>query len=48
MGIRNNRYDVMVPVVSGPLRLKGRVHEVEARLAREHTGRKLKLTLPAP
>src|SRR5712691_12769825 len=27
MGIRNNRYDAMVPVVSGPLRLKGRVHE---------------------
>ncbi len=48
MGIRNNRYDAMVPVVSGPLRLKGRVHEVEARLAREHTGRKLKITLPGP
>jgi 5-methyltetrahydropteroyltriglutamate--homocysteine methyltransferase len=48
MGIRNNRYDAMVPVVSGPLRLKGRVHQVEARLAREHTGRKLKLTLPGP
>ena len=48
MGIRNNRYDAMVPVVSGPLRLKGRVHEVEATLAREHTGRKLKITLPGP
>src|SRR5712664_3910681 len=48
MGIRNNRYDAMVPVVVGPLRLKGRVHEVEARLAREHTGRKLKITLPGP
>jgi len=48
MGIRNNRYDAMVPVVSGPLRLKGRVHEVEARLARGHTGRKLKITLPGP
>jgi 5-methyltetrahydropteroyltriglutamate--homocysteine methyltransferase len=46
MGIRNNRYDAMVPVVSGPLRLKGRVHQVEARLARAHTGRKLKITLP--
>src|SRR3954465_6749687 len=33
MGIRNNRYDAMVPVVTGPLRLKGRVHETEARLA---------------
>src|SRR5882762_10777634 len=48
MGIRNNRYDAMVPVVSGPLRLKGRVHQVEARLARQHTGRKLKITLPGP
>jgi 5-methyltetrahydropteroyltriglutamate--homocysteine methyltransferase len=48
MGIRNNRYDAMVPVVSGPLGLKGRVHQVEARLARAHTGRKLKITLPGP
>jgi 5-methyltetrahydropteroyltriglutamate--homocysteine methyltransferase len=48
MGIRNNRYDAMVPVVTGPLSLKGRVHQVEARLAREHTGRKLKFTLPGP
>jgi len=48
MGIRNNRYDAMVPVVTGPLRLKGRVHQAEARLAREHTGRKLKITLPGP
>src|SRR5438105_5924341 len=48
MGIRNNRYDVMVPVVIGPLKLKGRVHKVEARLAREHTDRELKITLPGP
>src|SRR5258708_14293810 len=48
MGIRNNRYDAMVPVVTGPLGLKGRGNEGEARLAREHTGRKLKLTLPGP
>jgi len=48
MGIRNNRYDAMVPVVVGPLRLKGRVHQVEARLARAHTNRKLKITLPGP
>ena len=26
MGIRNNRYDAMVPQVVGPLKLKGRVH----------------------
>jgi 5-methyltetrahydropteroyltriglutamate--homocysteine methyltransferase len=31
-----------------PLRLKGRVHEMEARLARAHTKRKLKFTLPGP
>ncbi|HYF58442.1 MAG TPA: methionine synthase [Burkholderiaceae bacterium] len=48
MGIRNNRYDAMVPQVVGPLRLRGRVHETEARLARAHTTRKLKFTLPGP
>ncbi len=48
MGIRNNRYDAMVPVVVGPLKLKGRVHATEARLARAHTGKKLKITLPGP
>jgi len=48
MGIRNNRYDAMVPVVVGPLKLKGRVHQFEARLARAHTRKKLKITLPGP
>jgi 5-methyltetrahydropteroyltriglutamate--homocysteine methyltransferase len=48
MGIRNNRYDAMVPVVTGPLKLKGRVHQAEARLARAHTNRRLKITLPGP
>ncbi|HEU4644455.1 MAG TPA: methionine synthase [Burkholderiales bacterium] len=48
MGIRNNRYDAMVPVVVGPLRLKGRVHQFEARLARAHTKKKLKITMPGP
>src|SRR5512134_1969151 len=48
MGIRNNRYDAMVPVVVGPLRLKGRVHEAEAKLARAHTKKKLKITMPGP
>jgi 5-methyltetrahydropteroyltriglutamate--homocysteine methyltransferase len=37
MGIRDNRYKAMVPVVTGSLRLKGRVHEMEARAARAHT-----------
>ena len=46
MGIRNNRYDAMVPLVTGPLRLKGRVHQTEALLARAHTKKKLKITMP--
>ncbi|MFM8609935.1 MAG: methionine synthase [Burkholderiaceae bacterium] len=48
MGIRNNRYDAMVPQVVAPLRLKGRVHSMEAQLARAHTKKKLKFTLPGP
>ncbi len=48
MGIRNNRYDAMVPVVVGPLRLKGRVHQAESRLLRFHTNKKIKMTLPGP
>ncbi|HMA74550.1 MAG TPA: methionine synthase [Xanthobacteraceae bacterium] len=48
MGIRNDRYKAMVPTVTGPLSLKGRVHAIEARFARAHTSRKLKLTLPGP
>ena len=48
MGIRNDRYKAMVPQVIGPLRLRGRVHETEAKLARAHTLRRLKFTLPGP
>jgi len=48
MGIRNNRYEAMVPVVTGPLKLKGRVHATEANLARAHTRRRLKITMPGP
>jgi 5-methyltetrahydropteroyltriglutamate--homocysteine methyltransferase len=48
MGIRADRYKAMVPVVTGALRPKGRVHAIEARTARAHTDRKLKLTLPGP
>ena len=48
MGIRNNRYEAMVPQVVAPLRLKGRVHAAEAQFARAHTTRKLKFTLPGP
>jgi 5-methyltetrahydropteroyltriglutamate--homocysteine methyltransferase len=48
IGIRADRYKAMVPIVTAPLRLKGRVHATEARLARAHTTRKLKITLPGP
>src|SRR5258705_4928431 len=48
MGIRADRYKAMVPVVTGPLRLIARVHEMEARHARAHTRKKLKFTLPGP
>jgi 5-methyltetrahydropteroyltriglutamate--homocysteine methyltransferase len=48
MGIRKDRYKAMVPQVVAPLSLKGRVHAEEARVARTHTGLKLKFTLPGP
>jgi 5-methyltetrahydropteroyltriglutamate--homocysteine methyltransferase len=48
MGIRNNRYDALVPVVVGPLRLKGRVHQKEATLLRSRTDRSVKITMPGP
>jgi 5-methyltetrahydropteroyltriglutamate--homocysteine methyltransferase len=48
IGIRNDRYKAMVPTVTDRLRLRGRVHAAEARLARAHTTRKLKFTLPGP
>ncbi|MBR1198272.1 methionine synthase [Bradyrhizobium sp. AUGA SZCCT0240] len=48
MGIRKDRYKAMVPQVVAPLTLRGRVHADEARVARAHTGRKLKFTLPGP
>ncbi len=48
MGIRNDRYKAMVPQVVAPLKLRGRVHEAEARFLRAHTGRRIKFTLPGP
>jgi len=48
MGIRNNRYEAMVPTVTGPLRRRGSVHAAEALVARTHTTRRLKFTLPGP
>ena len=48
MGIRDNRYDAMVPQVVGPLRLKGRVHQTEALVMRRHSKGKIKITMPGP
>jgi 5-methyltetrahydropteroyltriglutamate--homocysteine methyltransferase len=48
MGIRKNRYTADVPTVVADLRRKGPVHRVEATLARAHTTRRLKFTLPGP
>ena len=48
MGIRGDRYKAMVPQVVGALALKGRVHGTEARFARAHTKKKLKITMPGP
>jgi 5-methyltetrahydropteroyltriglutamate--homocysteine methyltransferase len=48
MGIRDNRYEADCPCVTGPLRRRGSAHATEARVARAHTGRALKFTLPGP
>jgi 5-methyltetrahydropteroyltriglutamate--homocysteine methyltransferase len=48
MGIRADRYKALVPVVTSALALKGRVHQSEAKHARTHTKRKLKITMPGP
>jgi 5-methyltetrahydropteroyltriglutamate--homocysteine methyltransferase len=48
MGIRNNRYVVDVPTVTGPVRRLRSVHGAEARFTRAHTTRRLRLTLPGP
>ncbi len=48
MGIRNNRYEAMVPVVKSKVRLRARVHETEARVARANTKHILKITMPGP
>jgi 5-methyltetrahydropteroyltriglutamate--homocysteine methyltransferase len=48
MGIRADRYIAECPTVTGPLKRRGSVHRTEATLARAHTKRKLKFTLPGP
>jgi 5-methyltetrahydropteroyltriglutamate--homocysteine methyltransferase len=48
MGIRNDRYFVDVPTVTGPVRRTRSVHSDEVRFTRGATGKKLKFTLPGP
>ena len=48
MGIRDNRYTVDVPTVTGPVSRPQPVHLNEARFTRAQTDRPLKFTLPGP
>ncbi|HSO20522.1 MAG TPA: methionine synthase, partial [Desulfosarcina sp.] len=48
MGIRDNRYTVDVPTVTGPVRRPRPVHLDEVRFTRAQTDRPLKFTLPGP
>ena len=48
MGIRDNRYVVEVPTVTGPVSRKRSVHGDSARFVRAHTKKQLKFTLPGP
>ncbi|MEO8445563.1 MAG: methionine synthase [Gammaproteobacteria bacterium] len=48
MGIRNNRYELDVPTVVGPLSRPAPVHLDEVRFSRAQTRAKFKFTLPGP
>ena len=48
MGIRDNRYVVEVPTVTGPITRKTSVHSEDVRFVRAHTRREMKFTLPGP
>jgi 5-methyltetrahydropteroyltriglutamate--homocysteine methyltransferase len=48
MGIRDNRYQLEVPTVTGPLSRPAPVHLDEVRFTRAQTQKKLKFTLPGP
>ena len=48
MGIRDDRYVVDVPTVTGPVKRKYSVHSDEVKFTREHTENMLKFTLPGP
>jgi len=48
MGIRDNRYTVEVPTVTGPVSRPDAVHLAEVRFTRAQTDRPIKFTLPGP
>jgi 5-methyltetrahydropteroyltriglutamate--homocysteine methyltransferase len=48
MGIRDNRYTVDVPTVSGPVSSPQPVHLDEVQFTRTQTDRRIKFTLPGP
>jgi len=48
IGIRADRYEALCPTVTGPIVRRRSIHAEEARLARAHTTRPLKFTLPGP
>jgi 5-methyltetrahydropteroyltriglutamate--homocysteine methyltransferase len=48
MGIRDDRYVVDVPTVTGPVRRKHPVHAEEVKFTRRHTRHHMKFTLPGP
>jgi 5-methyltetrahydropteroyltriglutamate--homocysteine methyltransferase len=48
MGIRDNRYDLEVPTVTGPVSRPNPVHLEEFKYVRGLTGHTLKFTLPGP
>jgi 5-methyltetrahydropteroyltriglutamate--homocysteine methyltransferase len=48
MGIRNNRYELDVPTVTGPLSRPLPVHLEEVRFSRAQTRARFKFTLPGP
>ncbi len=48
IGIRADRYEALCPAVTGPIVRRRSIHAEEARLARAHTTRALKFTLPGP
>jgi 5-methyltetrahydropteroyltriglutamate--homocysteine methyltransferase len=48
IGIRADRYQAEVPTVVGAIARRGPIHAADVRLARAHTTRRLKLTIPGP